>query len=158
MKIQYKHQGFQVEAAQAVVDVFRGQPLQEGFAYRRDRGRQPAQGGLVPQKLEGLEIEGFRNGEIQLTDQVLMNNVREVQLRQELEPIGKLQRDDHGMLALSIEMETGTGKTYTYIKTMYELHKHYPRFRRLEICCGCRVLNAYFFLHPDFLADQNLYL
>ena len=33
-----------------------------------------------------------------------------------------------------------------------------PRFRRLEICCGCRVLNAYFFLHPDFLADQNLYL
>lgn len=125
MKIQYKHQGFQVEAAQAVVDVFRGQPLQEGFAYRRDMGRQPAQEGLVPQKLVGLEIEGFRNGEIQLTDQVLMNNVREVQLRQDLEPIGKLQRDDHGMLALSIEMETGTGKTYTYIKTMYELHKHY---------------------------------
>lgn len=125
MKIQYKHQGFQVEAAHAVVDVFRGQPLQEGFAYRRDRGRQPAQEGLMPQKLVGLEIEGFRNGEIQLTEQALMNNVREVQLRQELEPIGKLQRDDHGMLALSIEMETGTGKTYTYIKTMYELHKHY---------------------------------
>lgn len=60
MKIQYKHQGFQVEAAQAVVDVFRGQPLQEGFAYRRDMGRQPAQEGLVPQKLS-LEIEGVRN-------------------------------------------------------------------------------------------------
>ena len=39
-----------------------------------------------------------------------------------------------------------------------EKTEHYPRFRRLEICCGCRVLNAYFFLHPDFLADQNLYL
>ena len=60
-----------------------------------------------------------------------MSNVREVQLRQDLEPIEKLQRiknndnDKNDMLALSIEMETGTGKTYTYIKTMYELHKHY---------------------------------
>lgn len=124
MKIQYKHQRFQEEAAQAVVDVFRGQPLQEGFAYRADIGRQRVLGGMIPQRLS-LEIEGFRNGAIQLSDEELMSNVREVQLRQDLEPIGKLQRDDSGMLALSIEMETGTGKTYTYIKTMYELHKHY---------------------------------
>lgn len=124
MKIQYKHQGFQVEAAQSVVDVFRGQPLQEGFAYRTDIGRQRVLGGMIPQRLS-LEIEGFRNGAIQLRDEALMSNVREVQLRQDLEPIEKLQRDDSGMLALSIEMETGTGKTYTYIKTMYELHKHY---------------------------------
>lgn len=124
MKIQYKHQGFQVEAAQAVVDVFRGQPLQEVFSYHADTGRQRPLGGVIEQRLS-LEIEGFRNGVIQLSDEALMSNVREVQLRQDLEPIGKLQRDDNGMLALSIEMETGTGKTYTYIKTMYELHKHY---------------------------------
>ncbi|WP_288965162.1 DEAD/DEAH box helicase family protein [uncultured Porphyromonas sp.] len=130
MKIKYKHQGFQVEAAQAVVDVFRGQPLQEGFAYRTDIGRQRVLGGVMPQRLS-LEIEGFRNGAIRLSDEALMSNVREVQLRQDLEPIEKLQRiknkdnDEEGILALSIEMETGTGKTYTYIKTMYELHKHY---------------------------------
>lgn len=124
MKIQYKHQRFQEEAAQAVVDVFRGQPLQEEFSYRADIGRQRVLGGMIPQRLS-LEIEGFRNGAIQLRDGALMSNVREVQLRQDLEPIEKLQRDDSGMLALSIEMETGTGKTYTYIKTMYELHKHY---------------------------------
>ena len=130
MKIQYKHQGFQVEATQAVVDVFRGQPLQEVFSYRADTGRQPPLGGVIEQRLS-LEIEGFRNGVIQLSDEALMSNVREVQLRQDLEPIEKLQRiknndnDKNDMLALSIEMETGTGKTYTYIKTMYELHKHY---------------------------------
>lgn len=115
MKIQYKYQGFQREAAHAVVDVFRGQLKEDPFAYRKDVGK-----GTL-----GLDALGFRNADLQLNDEALTNNIREVQMRQDLAPIDRAKRDAHGTLALSIEMETGTGKTYTYIKTMYELHKHY---------------------------------
>lgn len=104
-----------MEAARAVVDAFLGQPLQDAFAYRMDVGK----GGLA------LEAQGFRNQELQLSDTQLTENIRAIQTKQELQPVEHVRRDAHGTLALSIEMETGTGKTYTYIKTMYELYKHY---------------------------------
>ena len=115
MRLQYKHQGFQQDAARAVVEVFRGQPLQDAFAYRMDVGK-----GVLD-----LEIQGFRNQDLVLSDDVLTQNIRQVQISQDLQPIDRVLRDANGTLALSIEMETGTGKTYTYIKTMYELYKHY---------------------------------
>ena len=115
MKLQFKHQSFQREAARAVVDAFLGQPLQDAFAYRMDVGK----GGLA------LEAQGFRNQELQLSDTQLTENIRAIQTKQELQPVEHVRRDAHGTLVLSIEMETGTGKTYTYIKTMYELYKHY---------------------------------
>lgn len=115
MKLQFKHQSFQREAARAVVDAFLGQPLQNAFAYRMDVGK----GSLA------LEAQGFRNQELQLSDTQLTENIRAIQTKQELQPVEHVRRDAHGTLALSIEMETGTGKTYTYIKTMYELYKHY---------------------------------
>lgn len=115
MKLQFKHQSFQREAARAVVDAFLGQPLQDAFAYRMDVGK-----GVL-----ALESQGFRNQELQLSDAQLTENIRAIQTKQELQPVDHVRRDAHGTLALSIEMETGTGKTYTYIKTMYELYKHY---------------------------------
>ena len=115
MKIQFKHQAFQRDAAQAVVNAFRGQPLQDFFVYRRDVGK-----GVLE-----LDAQGFRNHDILLNDEELTRNIREVQISQELQPVNHVLRDGNGTLALSIEMETGTGKTYTYIKTMYELNKHY---------------------------------
>ena len=115
MKLQFKHQSFQREAARAVVDAFLGQPLQNAFAYRMDVGK----GSLA------LEAQGFRNQELQLSDTQLTENIRAIQTKPELQPVEHVRRDAHGTLALSIEMETGTGKTYTYIKTMYELYKHY---------------------------------
>lgn len=115
MKLQFKHQAFQREAARAVIEVFCGQPLQDAFAYSTD---------LAKDKLQ-LQLHGFRNHEIELSDEELTRNIREVQHGQDLKPIEHVLRDYNDTLALSIEMETGTGKTYTYIKTMYELHKHY---------------------------------
>lgn len=115
MKIQFKHQGFQQEAARAVVDVFIGQPLQDALGYYMEQGQGGAQ----------IAFESFRNQDIVLSDESLRNNIRKVQQTQDLKPIESLQRTAGGKLALSIEMETGTGKTYTYIKTMYELYKHY---------------------------------
>ncbi len=117
MKIQFKHQGFQQEAARAVVDVFSGQPLLDAFTYRMDQGR----GGHSA----SLQTTGFRNQNISLSDESLRENICGVQRQLDLKPIEALQRTAGGQLALSIEMETGTGKTYTYIKTMYELYKHY---------------------------------
>lgn len=115
MKIQFKYQAFQRDAAQAVVNAFRGQPLQDFFVYRRDVGK-----GVL-----ALDAQGFRNHDILLNDEELTRNIREVQISQELQPVNHVLRDGNGTLALSVEMETGTGKTYTYIKTMYELNKHY---------------------------------
>lgn len=114
MKLQFKYQDFQRDAARAVVEVFQGQPLMDSFSYRMDVGQ------------DRLELEqGFRNYNIQLNDEQLTQNIQRIQRRQDLNPIEKVLRDTNGTPALSIEMETGTGKTYTYIKTMYELHKHY---------------------------------
>lgn len=104
-----------MEAARAVVDAFLGQPLQDAFAYRMDVGK-----GVL-----ALEAQGFCNQDLQLSDTQLTKNIRAIQTKQELQPVDDVRRNAHGTLALSIEMETGTGKTYTYIKTMYELHKHY---------------------------------
>lgn len=115
MKLQFKHQGFQIEAAKAVVDVFNGQPRQGLLSY-------------IQGEREGelsMEQYGFCNQELFLQDQALLQNIHAVQARHGLQLIHAVQRDEHGTLPLSIEMETGTGKTYTYIKTMYELHKHY---------------------------------
>ena len=98
-----------------MVDAFLGQPLQDAFAYRMDAGK-----GVL-----ALETQGFRNQDLLLSDAQLTKNIRTIQMRQDLQPVERVLRDAHGALALSIEMETGTGKTYTYIKTMYELYKHY---------------------------------
>ena len=115
MKLQFKHQSFQRDAAQAVVEAFRGQPRQDVLTYRMDMGK-----GFL-----AIETQGFRNHYITLSDEALTENIREIQKGQDLQPIDRLHRDAHNTLALNIEMETGTGKTYTYIKTMYELYKHY---------------------------------
>lgn len=115
MKLQFKHQGFQIEAAKAVVDVFNGQPRQGLLSYIQGERE-----GELP-----MEQYGFCNQELFLQDQALLQNIHAVQVRHGLQPIRAVKRDEHGTLPLSIEMETGTGKTYTYIKTMYELHKHY---------------------------------
>lgn len=115
MKLQFKHQSFQRDAARAVIEVFRGQPRQDALTYRMDMGK-----GFL-----AIETQGFRNHYITLSDEALTENIREIQKGQDLQPIDRLHRDANDTLALSIEMETGTGKTYTYIKTMYELYKHY---------------------------------
>ena len=113
MKIKYKHQRFQTEAAKCVTDVFLGQPKSEGLdSFLMDQGTN-----------HGLfEVEGFGNAPIALSRDSLCDNVRSIQMAQGLKPIEQLQGEG---LTLTIEMETGTGKTYTYIKTMFELNRLY---------------------------------
>lgn len=113
MKIKYKHQRFQTEAARCVTDTFKGQPKQEpGSNYLIDQGTN-----------QGLfNAEGYANWPLQIADSVFCDNIRKTQMEQGIKPIEALEGDRR---TLTVEMETGTGKTYTYIKTMFELNKLY---------------------------------
>lgn len=120
MKLQFKVQQYQTEAVDAVVDVFSGQPYADGVKYRIDPGRDAAQ--------TLLEDAGLRNAEIALTPPQLLTNVHGVQQARGLELSKHLKdpvKKSAAPLNLDIEMETGTGKTYVYTKTIMELHKRY---------------------------------
>lgn len=120
MKLQFKVQPYQTAAVNAVVDVFSGQPFADGVQYRIDPGRAPGQ--------ISLDDAGLRNAEIALTLPQLLTNVHEVQRARGLELSKDLQdpaKKSAATINLDIEMETGTGKTYVYIKTIMELHKRY---------------------------------
>lgn len=118
MKLQFKHQKFQADAAKAVVDVFAGQPYLTP-SYMMDRGS-----GYYQQSLtEEQDFTGWSNQKIvpELSDRLILEHVQKIQRDNQIQPSNNLE----GRYNLTIEMETGVGKTYTYIKTMYELNKNY---------------------------------
>lgn len=131
MKLQYKNQQFQLDAVNAVTAVFEGQPKQNGLSYTMDMGANP-----------NIRLDvantGFKNEDIALADDELLRNIKAIQKENGILSDNKLvkmaiggkdkatKRDNsRESLTLTVEMETGTGKTYTYIKTMFELHKQY---------------------------------
>ena len=118
MKIKFKHQKFQADAAKAVCDVFAGQPFQTP-SYMIDRGVGQVAAGLS----DTQDFTGFGNARIvpELNDGIVLEQIRKIQRVQQIEPSKSLE----GLYNLTVEMETGVGKTYTYIKTMYELNKRY---------------------------------
>lgn len=117
MKLQFKHQKFQADAAKAVVDVFAGQPYLTP-TYMMDRG-------VTYQQFltDDADFTGWSNQKLvpELSDPVILEHIQKIQRANQIAPSPKLE----GRFNLTIEMETGVGKTYTYIKTMYELNKHY---------------------------------
>jgi type III restriction enzyme len=133
MKLKFKVQPYQTNAVDAVVDCFAGQPMSDGLRYRIDPGK-----GVQTSAFD----EGFKNEDIRLPDGALLTNIQEVQKRQNL-PIAKTLEDftetdrkgqtkakpksykPGSKFNLDIEMETGTGKTYCYIKTIFEMNKRY---------------------------------
>lgn len=118
MKLQFKHQKFQANAAKSVVDVFAGQPYLTP-SYMMDKGAESLQTSLQYED----NFTGWSNQKIvpELRDQMILEHIQKIQRNNQIEPSSKLE----GKYNLTIEMETGVGKTYTYIKTMYELNKHY---------------------------------
>ena len=118
MKLKFKHQRFQEEAAKATCDVFAGQPRRES-SYMID----PGQLGKGEMKLDIDDYTGFKNNPITnaLSDDKILANIQNIQRANQIKPSDKLE----GRYNLTIEMETGVGKTYTYIKTIFELNKRY---------------------------------
>ena len=142
MKLKFKTQAYQTAAVQAVVDCFKGQPLAspEAISYRVDPGK-------AKKNVEDLFAEaGFRNADLQLTETTILDNIQQVQRGQNL-PMSSSLSDYYNIngkgertsvpaahlksakaisdIHLDIEMETGTGKTYCYIKTIFELNRQY---------------------------------
>lgn len=116
MKFQFKIQQYQTDAVENTVSVFAGQPSHDPAAYRRDVGRE---------RLE-LDETGYRNAEVELDAKQLLENIRQVQRESNIPLSNKLVTvGGMGACHLDIEMETGTRKTYVYIKTMFELNKRY---------------------------------
>jgi type III restriction enzyme len=118
MKLQFKHQKFQADAAQVIVDVFKGQPYGKP-TYMMDRGT----GIYQTSTTEDRDYTGWNNMPIipELNDQIILDHINKIQRSYQIEPSNELK----GRYNLTVEMETGVGKTYTYIKTMYELNKYY---------------------------------
>ena len=121
MRIKYKHQKFQADAAKAVVDVFAGQPYLTS-SYLMDRGSDYVQQSMT----DDADFTGWSNQKIvpELSDRLILEHIQKIQRINQIQPSSKLEGRSDGF-NLTIEMETGVGKTYTYIKTMYELNRAY---------------------------------
>ena len=119
MNFKFKIQQYQTDAVENTVAVFAGQPSRDSFQYRRDLGK-----GQSGQFTFEEDFAGYRNSDIELSDSQLLDNIQKIQDSQDIKQSARLV-SDLGKLGLDIEMETGTGKTYVYIKTMFELNKRY---------------------------------
>lgn len=133
MKFNFKIQQYQTDAVEAVVRVFQGQPHHGGVSYRRDLGILPQNSAQLrfesrearQQELQDIMNDcGFKNQALQLTDEQLLENIRAVQAENNIHQSDGLVAP-RGRCSLDVEMETGTGKTYVYIKTMFELNRRY---------------------------------
>ena len=130
MKIKFKKQQYQSDAVASVVDCLKGQVKSNSISYRIDPGKQVEVKGQTGLFDEQVEDSGFKNAELTLTLEEVKKNIQDVQRNQNL-PISdglvtcKVGNELICSINLDVEMETGTGKTYVYIKTMFEMYEKY---------------------------------
>ena len=130
MKFQFKIQQYQTDAVNSVVNIFTGQPFSDRVSYVRDLGinkKNPyTQISLFnePGSPDDDAAIGFENARLVLTPGQLLQNIRNMQARNNIKQSETLV-SHLGACSLDVEMETGTGKTYVYIKTIFELNKRY---------------------------------
>ena len=118
MKFKFKIQQYQTDAVECIARVFDGEPCIDKTLYRRDIGK-------VDSPMLRLENEeGYSNHELVQSEGNLLENIRQLQLENDIKKSEKLNKN-LGLVNLDIERETGTGKTYVYIKSMFELNKRY---------------------------------
>ena len=136
MKLKFKIQQYQTDAVESVIHVFKGQPNQANMEYKMDKGKLY----IVDSKKHNIKLVqtsfnthtddaavnglGYKNALLAIDRQAIFENIHQVQTENNIhldeELCCKL-----GVCQLDVEMETGTGKTYVYIKTMFELNKQY---------------------------------
>ncbi len=122
MKFKFRIQQYQTDAVESTVSVFAGQPSKTNAQYRRDLGKQKQQ---LKAEFEE-EFVGYRNADVELNTSQLLENIHHQQVQNDI-PLSKSLAATNGLGAcsLDVEMETGTGKTYVYIKTMFEMKKRF---------------------------------
>lgn len=132
MKFNFKIQKYQTDAVDAVIKAFAGQGFHDHTRFIRDLGKMSAkdkqmQLGFIDNNIEVYDPSddtGYKNELVEISDEQLLHNIQEIQSRNNIKRSASLVKD-LGRCSLDIEMETGTGKTYVYIKTMFELNKNY---------------------------------
>lgn len=132
MKFNFKIQQYQTDAVDAVAKVFAGQRFHDRVSYIRDLGKVKSQESQMSFEMSDEEMEvydpeddtGYKNERVELSDEQLLKNIQTIQSQNNIKLSPELVKD-LGKCSLDIEMETGTGKTYVYIKTMFELNKRY---------------------------------
>lgn len=129
MKFNFKIQQYQTDAVEAVINVFNGQGFHKNGGYIRNLGTLEHPTAVQTSLLDEDEADiyddtGFKNDELDITDTQLLTNIQKLQKDNNIKVSPSLVKD-FGKCSLDIEMETGTGKTYVYIKTMFELNKRY---------------------------------
>lgn len=141
MKFKFKTQQYQVDAVDAVVNVFKGQPFKKSDEYTRDLGNYKGNyqrslsfqyddtGKIIDNNIsfenfDDVDDIGFSNACIELDKSALLNNINNIQNISNLHESEVLD-NSIGDVSLNVEMETGTGKTYVYTRTIFELNKAY---------------------------------
>lgn len=132
MKFNFKIQQYQTDAVDAVVKVFNGQGFYDKISYIRDLGKMKSKDmqmtlGFTDEEMQLYDPAndtGYKNELVELSDEQLLSNIQALQRQNNIKLSNSLVKD-MGRCSLDIEMETGTGKTYVYIKTMFELNKKY---------------------------------
>lgn len=137
-KFRFKIQPFQTDAVNAVAGVFKGQPYINVSKYTRDLGNLNGKSSDLVSAIQNAELGeeniydfsdvGFSNAPIHLDEDQLLSNIKTIQQRYRVDRISEslnIDKDTIGRVALDVEMETGTGKTYVYIKTIFELNERY---------------------------------
>lgn len=160
MKFKFKIQQYQTDAVECIARVFDGEPCIDKTLYRRDIGK-------VNSPMLRLENEeGYSNHELVQSEGNLLENIRQLQLENDIKKSEKLNKN-LGLVNLDIEMETGTGKTYVYIKSMFELNKRYGWSKfvvvvpsiaiREGVAKSFEMLETYFFEHYGKKAKWFVY-
>lgn len=132
MKFNFKVQQYQTDAVDAVTRVFSGQGFREKSRFIRDLGiiesdNEQMSFSFLDNEIASYDPEndtGYKNANVELTDDQLIQNIQAIQRENNIKTSASLIKD-LGRCSLDVEMETGTGKTYVYIKTMFELNKKY---------------------------------
>ncbi len=137
MKFNFKIQQYQTDAVEAVARVFAGQGHYDKISYIRDIGKTKKeynylgdvvhkgdQRALAFDEEDELSDIGYKNEALELSDDQLLHNIQQIQNENNIKMSSSLIKS-LGRCSLDIEMETGTGKTYVYIKTIFELNKRY---------------------------------
>ncbi len=115
MKLRFKEQQYQINAVNAICDIFDGQPKRELIKNIFDR--EIKKSGLIE---EEIIYNTFANPKLLLGEDEILKNLQKVQQRNSLKLDKKLES-----LNFTVEMETGTGKTYVYTRTIFELNRRY---------------------------------
>ena len=118
MKLQFdSSQAYQLDAVAAFVDLFEGQTLEQADFAIEKNDSPSGQTALFQSEL------GYGNV-ITISPEAIYDNMAKVQERNDLDPINETEFSKNGM-NFSVEMETGTGKTYVYLRTIFALSQKY---------------------------------